>query len=113
MAGNANVSFTPSPPPKPVQSPARKLPNRSIPVVSLMGIFPAPLRVKTPTDIATHKAGQVGVLAVRQDGSGKGRRPAQIAGPRHDAIVLLRRSLGVMRRSWGGAGISRGLRVSR
>ena len=42
-------------------------------MVSLMGIFPAPLRVKIPTDIASHEAGEGGVLAVRQDGSGKGR----------------------------------------
>lgn len=55
--------------------------NRSIPVVSLMRIFPAPLCFKTPTEIASHEVGEGGVLAVRQDCSGKGRRPAQIAGP--------------------------------
>ena len=72
MAGNANVSFTLSPLPKRVQFPAGKIPNRSIPVVSLMGIFPTPWNVKTQTDIASHEAGEGGVLAVRQDGSGKG-----------------------------------------
>jgi len=61
------------PPPRRTLHPAGKRPNRSIPMVSLMGIFPAPLRVKIPTDIASHEAGEGGVLAVRQDGSGKGR----------------------------------------
>ena len=42
-------------------------------MVSLMGIFPAPFCFKTPTDIASHEAGEGGVLAVRQDGYGKGR----------------------------------------
>ena len=66
-------NFLHLPPPRRTPHPARKRPNRSIPVVLLMGRFQAPLRVETPTDIASHKAGEDGVLAVRQDGSGKGR----------------------------------------
>ena len=65
-------NFLHLPPPRRTPHPARKRPNRSIPMVSLMGIFPALLCFKTPTDIASHEAGEGGVLAVRQDGSGKG-----------------------------------------
>ena len=81
MARNGSVIFYTHAMPRRTLHPARKCPNRSIPMVSLMGIFPAPLCFKTPTDIASHEAGEEGVLAVRQDGSSKGRRPAQIAGP--------------------------------
>ena len=39
------------------------------------GDFSAPLRVKTPTYIASQKTGEGGVLVVRQDGSGTSGSP--------------------------------------
>lgn len=81
MARNGSVIFTLMPPPRRTRHPAGNAPNRSIPVVSLMGIFQLRCASKPrPTSPATRQ-GRVGFWPSARTAMARGAAPAQIAGP--------------------------------